>query len=126
MLSVLPTVENFAEQGSPEPKQDVDEFPSDSFSAADRLRIRRSIIGGAVAGFLPYVCVLWDFRLNPLRRAGAHGFASNFYDLQARAVLDGHCGCRISRSASRGSSSTTTLTCTSRRSRHCSASQSCC
>jgi hypothetical protein len=28
--------------------------------------------------------------LNPLRRASAHGFASNFYDLQARALLDGH------------------------------------
>ena len=36
------------------------------------------------------MCVLWDFRWNPLRRAGAHGFASNFYDLQARALLDGH------------------------------------
>ena len=72
------------------PKQDIDEVPSDSLSTADRMRIRRSIIGGAVAGFLPYVCVLWDFRWNPLRRAGAHGFASNFYDLQARALLDGH------------------------------------
>ncbi len=90
MLSVLPSVENFAEQGSPEPQQDIDEVPSDSLSTADRMRIRRSIIGGAVAGFLPYVCVLWDFRWNPLRRAGAHGFASNFYDLQARALLDGH------------------------------------
>ena len=45
---------------------------------------------GRWLGFVPYLCVLWDFRLNPLRRAGAHGFASNFYDLQARALLDGH------------------------------------
>lgn len=44
---------------------------------------------GAVAGLVPFLLVLWDFRLDPLRTAGAHRFGSNFYDLQARAILDG-------------------------------------
>jgi hypothetical protein len=90
MLSVLPKVESDIQLDAPEPEQDHDRPLSDSFSTADRSRIRRSIIGGVVAGFVPYVCVLWDFGLDPLRRAGTHGFASNFYDIQARALLDGH------------------------------------
>ena len=91
MLSVLPEVANSADQIGPDPGRDLHDLPAPgSWSEADRSRVRWSVIGGLTIGFVPYLCVLWDFGLNPLRRASAHGFASNFYDLQARALLDGH------------------------------------
>ena len=91
MLSVLPEVANSADPVVPEPDRKIHDGPAlDSWSATDRSRVRWSVIGGLIVGFVPYLCVLWDFGLNPLRRASAHGFASNFYDLQARALLDGH------------------------------------
>lgn len=51
--------------------------------------MRRASLLGAAAGFVPFVLVLFDFGWNPLRTAGEHRFGSNFYDLQARAFLDG-------------------------------------
>lgn len=44
---------------------------------------------GILLGALPFLAVLWDFGWNPLRTAYADGLNSNFYDLQARALLDG-------------------------------------
>jgi hypothetical protein len=55
----------------------------------DSQRIARWTVGGTLVGFVPFVLVLWDFGVHPLRTAGAHRFASNLYDLQARAFLDG-------------------------------------
>ena len=56
----------------------------------DRRLSRASALAGALAGFIPFMCVLWDFGLNPLRVATQRRFASNFYDIQARAFLHGH------------------------------------
>lgn len=58
-------------------------------TAADRRRVRCASALGAVAGLVPFLLVLWDLRIDPLRTAGAHGFASGFYDVQARVLLDG-------------------------------------
>lgn len=58
-------------------------------SQRDRLRMRRSVQFGALVGLVPFLGVLWDFGTGPLRTAGAHRFGSNFYDIQARAFLDG-------------------------------------
>ncbi|WP_116996071.1 hypothetical protein [Desertimonas flava] len=57
---------------------------------ADRLLMRRSILGGAGAGFAPFILVLWNLGVDPLRLAADHGFASNFYDFQARRLFHGH------------------------------------
>lgn len=61
-----------------------------SLDARDRRLVKRATAAGLAAGFFPFLCVLWDFALWPLRMAGAHGFASNFYDIQARALFHGH------------------------------------
>lgn len=53
-----------------------------------RLTAAASVIGGAV-GSLAYFLVLLDFGTDLTRRAHALGFASNFFDLQARAFLSG-------------------------------------
>ena len=58
--------------------------------ARDRRLMKQSTAWGAIAGFIPFLCVLWDFGLNPLRAATAQRFASNFYDIQGRAFLHGH------------------------------------
>jgi hypothetical protein len=54
--------------------------------------VRRYVITmaafGAVAA-LWYVLVLWDFGFAPFRTAVWDGALSNFYDIQARALLDG-------------------------------------
>jgi hypothetical protein len=55
----------------------------------DRPLIIRWTLAGTIVGFIPFVLTLWDFGIRPLRTAGAHRFASNVYDLQARAFLDG-------------------------------------
>jgi hypothetical protein len=44
----------------------------------------------AVVGLVPYLAILWDLKLDPLRTALPSRQFSNFYDLQARALLDGH------------------------------------
>lgn len=45
---------------------------------------------GAAVGAVPFLMVLWDFGIRPLRTASATRVFSNFYDLQARALMDGH------------------------------------
>jgi hypothetical protein len=60
-----------------------------AIGAADRRLILRSTLGGALASLVAFVTLLWDFRFDPFRTAGAHRFASNFYDLQGRSLLDG-------------------------------------
>ncbi len=57
-------------------------------SPADRFT--RSAAIGAVVGAVPFLMVLWDFGIRPLRTASATRVFSNFYDLQARALMDGH------------------------------------
>jgi hypothetical protein len=47
------------------------------------------VIGGGLASVL-FVSVLWNFGLDPLRTTDPSGVFSNFYDIQARAFLDGH------------------------------------
>ena len=44
----------------------------------------------AVATLVPYLAILWNLRLDPLRTALTNRQFSNFYDLQARALLDGN------------------------------------
>ena len=61
-----------------------------SLSDASRARARKSALYGAVAGFVPFLLVLWDLRYAPLRYAARAGFASNFYEIQGRALLRGH------------------------------------
>ncbi len=54
------------------------------------LRYVRSVTVAGFASMLVFLGVLWDFRLHPLRTAlGRRDFA-DFYDIQARALLDGH------------------------------------
>lgn len=55
----------------------------------DRRRVRASV-GGSVAGLVPFLAVLWDFALDPLRRPRVEGYGSNFFDIQARSLLHGH------------------------------------
>ncbi|KGN38889.1 hypothetical protein [Knoellia subterranea] len=44
---------------------------------------------GLLLGGVPFFLILLNFRLDPLRTAVAKRFASNFFDLQATAFLDG-------------------------------------
>jgi hypothetical protein len=57
--------------------------------AAGRRRFTISVAIGCVVGAIPFLWVLWDLwtgRVNPLRTINQ----SNFFDLQTRAMLDGH------------------------------------
>jgi hypothetical protein len=45
---------------------------------------------GAAVGFVPYLAVLWDFGIRPLRRMTANGINADFFDIQARALFHGH------------------------------------
>jgi hypothetical protein len=48
---------------------------------------------GLAAVAVPYLWVLWDLwngSLDPLRTTESTGYASNFYDLQTRAIFHGH------------------------------------
>lgn len=57
---------------------------------ADQRLIRRSVIAGSGVGFLPFILVLWNVGVDPLRLTAEHGFAANFYDFQARRLFHGH------------------------------------
>jgi hypothetical protein len=57
---------------------------------ADLTRFVRTMVGFGIASLTWYVLVLWDFAVDPLRTAISGGVFSNFYDIQARALLDGH------------------------------------
>ena len=65
--------------------------PADSTEGVQRFAIVSLVAVAAAA--VPFLWVLWDLwngTLNPLRTAESSGYASNFYDIQARALLRGH------------------------------------
>src|SRR5712692_8176453 len=57
---------------------------------ADRRRFTIAALIGLGVALIPYLWVLWDHRLDPLRTAWPDGTYSNFYDVQARALFHGH------------------------------------
>lgn len=60
----------------------------DDHSTARRRYTRAAVVGLLIAA-VPYVWVLWNGRLDPLRTAIPEGYFSGFYDLQARALFHG-------------------------------------
>jgi hypothetical protein len=50
-------------------------------------RFTRAALVASVVALVPFIWTLWDGRLDPLRR---FGYATAFYDVQARALFDGH------------------------------------
>jgi hypothetical protein len=56
---------------------------------ANRRRFTIASLIGLGAAAIPYLWVLWDGRLDPLRRYPG-GFGTDFYDLQARALFHGY------------------------------------
>jgi hypothetical protein len=56
----------------------------------DAQRFTRSVAVAALIALLIYVTVLWGFGVRPLRAAFGDASFSNFYDLQAHQLLDGH------------------------------------
>jgi len=62
----------------------------------DRASMRRFVVAvvvGVGVAAIPYLwvlCDLWTGSPSLLRTAWSNGYASNFYDLQARALLHGH------------------------------------
>lgn len=88
-----PPVETEAEAVGPS-KSDGNRFVEwngswDSLPSHSRTLIVKSSMWAAIAGFIPFLLVLWDFRFDPFRAATAQRFASNFYDTQGRAILHG-------------------------------------
>jgi len=59
-------------------------------ASADRRRFKNSALIGAGIAALPYLWVLWDGRLDPLRTAWRSRQFSNFYEIQTRALFHGH------------------------------------
>ena len=58
--------------------------------AVDRRRFTISVVVGLAIAAVPFLWILWDLwtgDVDPLRRVS---FQSNFFDLQTRALLDGH------------------------------------
>ena len=55
-----------------------------------RVPLNRACAIGAAVGFVPYLAVLWDFGVRPLRRMTANGINADFFDIQARALFHGH------------------------------------
>jgi hypothetical protein len=53
-------------------------------------RVTRAGVAGAVVGFAPFLLVLWDVGVRPLRRINATGVNVDFFDLQARALFHGN------------------------------------
>ena len=58
-------------------------------SEARRRFTTAALIGGGIAA-VPFLWVLWNGRLDPLRTASPERNFTNFYDLQARALFGGH------------------------------------
>lgn len=56
----------------------------------DRRRFRVATTWGAVVAAVPFLMVLWDFGIRPFRTAVQGRIFSNFYDIQARALMHGH------------------------------------
>ena len=86
----------------------------------------RACVAGAAVGLVPFLLVLWDFGVRPLRRINATGVNADFFDLQAMALFHGNLDVPPGASASRRSSSTGGTTCTSGRSRRCCGCRCCC
>ncbi|OAB87166.1 hypothetical protein AWH69_12490 [Janibacter melonis] len=59
-------------------------------SGHPHLKAYVSSAAGILVGGLAFFGVLLNFGWNPGRTATAFGFASNFFDIQARALLEGH------------------------------------
>src|SRR2546421_3019582 len=57
---------------------------------ASRRRFTVAAVIGLGIATIPYLWVLWDHRLDPLRTAWPEGTFSDFYDIQARALFHGH------------------------------------
>ncbi len=55
----------------------------------DVQRFTRSVAVASLVGLVIYVTVLWGFGIQPLRTAYRDAAFSNFYDIQARSLLDG-------------------------------------
>lgn len=55
----------------------------------DRSRFARGVTASAAMSLVVYLVILWDVRLDPLRSALRSRIFSNFFDLQARAIMDG-------------------------------------
>lgn len=62
----------------------------DQSSTVAHARLTRACTFGAVAGFIPYLAVLWDFGVRPLRTMTANGINADFFDIQARALFHGN------------------------------------
>ena len=67
--------------------------PEDARRAGDwqagRRRFTIAVLIALGIALVPYLWVLWGHHLDPLRTAWDSGSFSNFYDLQARALLHG-------------------------------------
>jgi hypothetical protein len=63
---------------------------TDQSPNAARARLTRACRFGAIAGFIPYLAVLWDFGVRPLRTATASRINADFFDIQARALFHGN------------------------------------
>ena len=64
-----------------------------SSAAASKRRFTVAIVIGLAVVTVPYTWVLfdlWNGSFDLFRTAQSNGYASNFYDLQARAIFDGH------------------------------------
>ena len=58
--------------------------------ATGRRRFSRGITLASIGSLIPYLAVLWNIRVDPLRTAVNGGIFSNFFDMQARALMRGH------------------------------------
>lgn len=56
---------------------------------ADVRRFTRAALLGGLASLVVYVAILWGFSFDPLRTAYGDASFSNFYDVQAHALLNG-------------------------------------
>lgn len=80
-------------RGTPTPEPEPTPEPTaepPSGRAAGARRFARSLAATSLASLIIELAILWDFGLRPVRTALRGGIFSNFFDLQARAILDGH------------------------------------
>jgi peptidoglycan/LPS O-acetylase OafA/YrhL len=56
---------------------------------SDRARFTQACVAGGIAASVPFLMVLWNFGLRPLRTAVPTRIFSDFYDIQARALMHG-------------------------------------
>lgn len=88
MRAAPPTIELVDDASSPElDRGAVPDEAQQETSALSRFS-RVSVLAGGLA-LIPFVAVLWNLGLRPMRTAVPLGIFSNFYDLQARALMNG-------------------------------------